>query len=200
MRISPRGYSTAMAKKSGDYARDYTDPELRERLKEDIKASDKGAAPGRWSARKSQLLTQEYERHGGGYRHPAERTPAQRGLQEWTDQEWQTASGSAEARDGDHTERYLPKRAWEELSAEQRRETRAVKRQKSARGQQYVSNPPAAKRARKVSELDEVNAREAVQRARSFTAEEAESALRHEREHTARKTVLRQLDKTLRRG
>jgi hypothetical protein len=31
----------------------YTDPELRERIKEEIKDSDKGGKKGQWSARKS---------------------------------------------------------------------------------------------------------------------------------------------------
>jgi hypothetical protein len=30
----------------------YTDPELREEVKEEIQAGDKGGAPGQWSARK----------------------------------------------------------------------------------------------------------------------------------------------------
>ena len=70
-----------MAKGAEDYAKDYTHPELRERLKEEIKAGDRGGAPGKWSARKSQLLTQEYEKQGGGYRHPDQRTDAQRSLE-----------------------------------------------------------------------------------------------------------------------
>lgn len=189
-----------MAKSSKDYERDYTDPALRARLKDDITASDKGGAPGRWSARKSQLLNQEYEKHGGGYRHPGTRTAAQRGLREWTQQQWQTASGSAEARGQETTDRYLPRRAWQQLTPAQRRETRDAKRRESVQGRQYVPNPPAAQRARKASELDEVSARQAVQRARTFTAAEAEDALEHERAHKARKTVLRQLDKTRHRG
>ena len=44
----------------------YTDPELRERIKEEIKASDKGGKKGQWSARKSRLLAREYEKRGGG--------------------------------------------------------------------------------------------------------------------------------------
>ena len=55
-----------MAKRSE--AEKYTAPELRERIKEEIKESDKGGRPGQWSARKSQLLTREYERRGGGYK------------------------------------------------------------------------------------------------------------------------------------
>lgn len=30
----------------------YTDPELREEVKEELKEGDKGGAPGQWSARK----------------------------------------------------------------------------------------------------------------------------------------------------
>jgi hypothetical protein len=44
----------------------YTKPELRERLKNEIKSSSKGGKPGQWSARKAQLLAQAYKRKGGG--------------------------------------------------------------------------------------------------------------------------------------
>ena len=46
----------------------YTDQDFRQKIKEEIKASDKGGKPGQWSARKSQLLTKEYEKRGGGYK------------------------------------------------------------------------------------------------------------------------------------
>ena len=77
---------------------DYTDPELRERIKEEIKASDKGGRKGQWSARKSQLLTQEYERQGGGYRGPKD--DRQRSLEQWGKEDWQTKDGGARARGG----------------------------------------------------------------------------------------------------
>lgn len=48
-------------------AKIYTDPELRDRLKEQIQAGDKGGKPGQWSARKAQLLAAEYEKAGGDY-------------------------------------------------------------------------------------------------------------------------------------
>ena len=66
----------------------YTDPELRERIKEEIKASDKGGEPGQWSARKAQLLTKEYEKAGGGYK--GEKDEDQKHLEQWTEDEWQT--------------------------------------------------------------------------------------------------------------
>jgi hypothetical protein len=61
-----------MAKSSGksrvNEAGNYTRPTLRKRLFERIKAGDKGGRAGQWSARKSQMLAQQYKRAGGGYR------------------------------------------------------------------------------------------------------------------------------------
>lgn len=45
----------------------YTDPELHDQVKEEIKESDKGDAPGQWSAWKAQVTAQEYEKRGGSY-------------------------------------------------------------------------------------------------------------------------------------
>ena len=61
-----------MAKSSGksrvNEAGNYTRPTMRKRLFERIKAGGKGGKPGQWSARKSQMLAQQYKRAGGGYR------------------------------------------------------------------------------------------------------------------------------------
>ena len=46
----------------------YTKPSMRKALFEKIKAGDKGGKPGQWSARKAQMLAQEYKAKGGGYR------------------------------------------------------------------------------------------------------------------------------------
>ena len=46
----------------------YTKPELRERIKKKVMASGKGGDPGEWSARKAQLVAQEYKAAGGGYK------------------------------------------------------------------------------------------------------------------------------------
>ncbi len=45
----------------------YTRPEQREKIKAEFREGDKGGKPGKWSARKSQLLVLEYEKQGGGY-------------------------------------------------------------------------------------------------------------------------------------
>lgn len=194
------GYALRMPTNKKDYEHDYTHPQLREQLKEEIKDSNKGGAPGQWSARKSQLLTQEYEKHGGGYRRPDRPTTAQQELAEWTEQQWQTESGSAHARHGDVTERYLPENAWRELSRGQRRKTQQAKQDQSRRGRQHAANPPAAKSARKLADLDVLPAREAAKVARRMSARDAEDALHHERKHKGRKTVLRELDKAVDRG
>jgi hypothetical protein len=46
----------------------YTKPELRETIKDRVMAGSKGGKPGQWSARKAQLVAQEYEKEGGGYK------------------------------------------------------------------------------------------------------------------------------------
>lgn len=184
-----------MAKDKQDYEKDYTDPELRERLKEEIKASDKGGAPGKWSARKSQLLTQEYEKQGGDYEHKDSPNENQRSLKQWTDEEWQTADGSTEARGEDGTDRYLPKKAWEELSEDEQEKTRAKKKDASKKGQGTVDNTPAAKQARTDAKLEEMNADDAVKRAKNMDPDEAKTALEHEKDTKDRKTVKQKLEK-----
>ena len=73
----------------------YTRPGLRERLKEEIGASDKGGRPGKGLARRSQLLTKEYEKVGGDYK--GEKTEAQKSLEKWTEEEWTTRTTSRPA-------------------------------------------------------------------------------------------------------
>lgn len=73
-----------MIKPKNNYDKDYTQPELREKLKEQIMTGDKGAAAGKWSARKAQLLKQEYEKAGGGYKHSGSKTKSQQSLHEWS--------------------------------------------------------------------------------------------------------------------
>ena len=125
----------------------YTDPALRERLKEEIKAGDKGGAPGQWSARKSQLLASEYKKAGGGYKND-QPTEAQQHLDEWTKQDWRTADGQPARHDDGTTTRYLPKEAWDKLTPAQRKATNAKKLAGSRAGRQHVDNTAAAKAAR----------------------------------------------------
>ena len=57
------------AKSRVNEAGNYTRPELRKRLFNQIKASaTQGTAAGQWSARKAQLLAKRYKEAGGGYK------------------------------------------------------------------------------------------------------------------------------------
>lgn len=49
-------------------AGNYTKPTMRKGLFNSIKAGGKGGAPGQWSARKAQMLAQQYKAKGGSYR------------------------------------------------------------------------------------------------------------------------------------
>ena len=66
----------------------YTKPELRERIKDRIMVGSRGAKAGQWSARKSQLLVQEYEKAGGGYK--GGKGEKQKSLEKWGEERWST--------------------------------------------------------------------------------------------------------------
>ena len=124
----------------------YTNPELRERLKSEIMAGDKGGEPGQWSARKSQLLGAAYKKAGGGYTNDKP-TASQQSLHEWTQEEWQTSDGKP-AKRASGTTRYLPKEAWDKLSEAEKKATNAKKKAGSKAGEQFVENTAKAKAAR----------------------------------------------------
>lgn len=125
----------------------YDKPELRQQLKEQITAGDKGGKPGQWSARKAQLLTHEYEKAGGGYLSD-QRTEEQQHLSSWTEEAWQTSDGKPAEREGG-TQRYLPKEAWDALTPAETKATNAKKQAGSKTGKQFVANTEKAKTARK---------------------------------------------------
>ena len=127
----------------------YTDPGLRDRLKAEIMAGEKGGKAGQWSARKSQLLAAAYKKAGGGYKKgKAKKTEGQQDLDRWTSEHWTTADGEPAIRDGE-TARYLPEKAWDELTPAQKKATDSKKKAASHEGRQFVANTGAAKAARK---------------------------------------------------
>jgi hypothetical protein len=160
--MAARKSARSSARNSRSAASRYTRPELRERLKKKLQASDKGGRPGQWSARKSQLLAQEYKKAGGGYR--GGKDAKQKSLESWTKEEWQTKEGGTRARRGRTTARYLPKKAWARLSDSEKRSTDTKKRAASRRGKQFVANTPAAKVARKKAAASRKTARSSTNR------------------------------------
>ena len=118
----------------------YTNPALRERIKNRILAGSKGGNPGQWSARKAQLLAQEYKKSGGGY--SGGKTKAQKSLSKWTGEKWRTKSGKPSTQGPKATgERYLPSKAIKSLSASEYAATSRAKREGTRRGQQFVAQP-----------------------------------------------------------
>jgi len=174
----------------------YTDPRLRQRLKEQIQAGDRGGRKGQWSARKAQLLVQEYEKAGGGYT-TDDKDDRARHLEQWGEQDWHTVGGGADARAGKgRTARYLPDVAWKLLSKAEREATDTRKKDGQ---EQYVANTDAAKQARKAAELLTMNASDAVKAVRAM---EGRSQLRRakkaEQDHgAARKTGLEAIEQRL---
>ena len=125
----------------------YTKPALRESIKKKIMASSKGGKPGQWSARKAQLVAQEYKKAGGGY--SGSKTSKQKSLSKWTKEEWGTKSGKPSTQGSKATgERYLPKKARQSLSAAEYAKTSAKKREDLKKGKQFSKQPKSiAKKA-----------------------------------------------------
>jgi hypothetical protein len=57
-----------MKKSTVNSAGNYTKPGMRKRMFQAIKSGTKGGNPGQWSARKAQLLANNYKKAGGGYK------------------------------------------------------------------------------------------------------------------------------------
>ena len=118
----------------------YTNPGLRERIKNRIMAGSRGGRPGQWSARKAQLLAQEYKKAGGGY--SGSKTSKQKSLSKWTKEDWGTRSGKPSTQGPKATgERYLPKRARQSLSKKEYAATSAKKRKDTKAGRQFSQQP-----------------------------------------------------------
>ncbi len=126
----------------------YTDPDLREHIKQDVMQGDKGGRPGQWSARKAQIVAHEYEAEGGGYKGGRDET--QQSLTHWGEEHWTTSDGKpAEQSDGMH--RYLPEEAWNKLTPAEKKATDKKKLAGDHEGKQFVANTVPATKARKAS-------------------------------------------------
>jgi hypothetical protein len=118
----------------------YTKPELRERIKNRVLAGTKGGKAGQWSARKAQIVAQEYKKAGGGY--TGSKTSKQKSLSKWTKEDWGTKSGKPSTQGSKATgERYLPKKAREKLSAAEYAKTSEKKREDLRKGKQFSKQP-----------------------------------------------------------
>jgi hypothetical protein len=118
----------------------YTKPGLRESIKSRVLAGSKGGRPGQWSARKAQLVAQQYKKAGGGY--TGSKSKKQKSLSKWTKEEWGTRSGKPSTQGPKATgERYLPKKARQALSKKEYASTSAKKRSDTRAGKQFSKQP-----------------------------------------------------------
>lgn len=98
------------------------------------------------------MMASEYKKRGGGYNTTKEegQDESQKHLDQWTKEDWQTKEGSGTARKSDGSEkRYLPKKAWEQMSDDEKEKTEEKKIKGSQKGKQFVGNTSQAKEARK---------------------------------------------------
>ncbi len=172
----------------------YTDPKLRDTLKEKIQAGDRGGKKGQWSARKAQLLVQEYEKAGGGY--TGEKDASAKHLEQWGAQDWKTKKGGADARGEGGTSRYLPDVAWKLLSKAEREQTDT---EKKLGDEQFVANTDAAKEARKAAELLTMRSADAVKAVKAMdgTSQLKRAKKAEEKHGKGRKTVLKAIEQKL---
>lgn len=126
----------------------YTKPQLRARIVAAVKAGTAGGKAGQWSARKAQIVAQRYEKAGGGY--TGSKTTAQKNLTKWTKEKWTTSDGKPAIRETGTT-RYLPEKAWNQLTPKQKQATNSKKLQASKKGKQFVPNTKAARTAGKAA-------------------------------------------------
>lgn len=112
-----------------------TDPKLWEKVKTKVQHGTKGGKKDQWSARKAQIAVQEYKHEGGGYK--GKKDPDNH-LAQWTKEEWGTKSGKESLETG---ERYLPKKAREDLTDKEYKRTTAKKRADLKKGRQHSAQP-----------------------------------------------------------
>lgn len=118
----------------------YTKPALRERIKNKVMAGSKGGKAGQWSARKAQLVAQEYKAKGGGYTGGKSKT--QKSLSKWTKEDWGTKSGKPSVQGKKATgERYLPKAKRDAMSKKEYAATTRKKRADLKKGKQFSKQP-----------------------------------------------------------
>ncbi|MBB3345922.1 hypothetical protein [Sphingomonas sp. BK069] len=112
-----------------------TDPDLWEKVKDEITAGAKGGKKGQWSARKAQMAVAEYKKRGGGFEGGKDEDNS---LHQWSEEDWGTKSGAKSEESG---ERFLPKKAREALSDKEYARTSAKKRADTKKGKQFSAQP-----------------------------------------------------------
>ncbi len=113
-----------------------SNPRLWELIKNKVMGMETGGTKsGQWSARKAQISVKMYKQQGGGY---IGRKDPHNSLTEWSKQQWTTKSGKPSHITG---ERYLPKKAIENLSSAEYNQTSRAKKNAMEHGEQFSKQP-----------------------------------------------------------
>jgi hypothetical protein len=113
-----------------------SNPRLWENIKNKVMQMDTaGTRSGQWSGRKAQMSVRLYKEQGGGY---IGRKDPHNSLTEWSAQQWTTKSGLPSHISG---ERYLPKKAIENLSSAEYKQTSKAKMNAMEHGEQFSKQP-----------------------------------------------------------
>jgi hypothetical protein len=129
------------------------DPELWDSVVKEAKAGEKYGIEGQWNARKASYAVNLYKQRGGEYE-GAKPTVKNNNLKKWLKEDWKTSTGKPgihKDEDGKVTsvDRYLPAKAWESLSPQEKGATNRMKRKGFREGKQFVPNAKAASKASK---------------------------------------------------
>ncbi len=126
----------------------YTNPELRERLKNKILSGEKGGRAGQWSAIKAMMLAKEYKdamhrRGKSPYKSRSRsRSRSRSSLERWMGEKWRTYDKKPAIRGEKTTYRFLPDKVWGMLSKSEIEKTNARKKRST---HQFISNPDSVK-------------------------------------------------------
>ena len=113
-----------------------SNPKLWETIKNKVmKMETAGTKAGQWSARKAQIAVKLYKEKGGEYN---AKKDSKNSLTKWTDQDWQTKSGKPSH---ETNERYLPKKAIENISDKEYKESSKLKKEATEKGKQFSKQP-----------------------------------------------------------
>jgi hypothetical protein len=113
-----------------------TNPSIWERIKDKVmEMQGYGTKAGQWSARKAQYAVKLYKQEGGGYKGEKDKNNS---LSKWTAQDWTTKSGM---KSSDSGERYLPRKAIENLSSAEYKKTSDLKKKATEEGKQFSKQP-----------------------------------------------------------
>lgn len=95
-------------------------------------------------------MASEYKKRDGRYTtDEKDQDESQKHLSGWIEKEWQIKNGSAHARQDDGSRKhYLPKKAWENMTDEERKETDEKKLAESKGGKQHVQDTNKARASR----------------------------------------------------